>query len=153
MEQLKSVLKFTNFYSSFFCCCFCCMEKKKLFPEPDMKMLNSNMILGHDEYELNSMNFKIYTVKVFYHTTLKLSRFSRRQSEVDPPIPTWGTVQCRNISCHVDLDIGDTSRTNALNYAAIIMHSSCALIDTSKLPESSSTNLVSINYVFKTNTE
>lgn len=61
------------------------MEKKKLFPEPDMKMLNSNMILGHDEYELNSMNFKI-------HTTLKLSRFSRRQSEVDPPIPTWGTV-------------------------------------------------------------
>ena len=39
------------------------MEKKKLFPEPDMKMLNSNMILGHDdEYELNSMNFKINNV-------------------------------------------------------------------------------------------
>ena len=45
------------------------------------------------------------------------------------------------------------NRTTALNYAAIIMHSSCALIDTSKVPESSSTNFVSINYVFKTNTE
>ena len=38
------------------------MEKKKLFPEPDMKMLNSNMILGHDEYELNWITFKIKTV-------------------------------------------------------------------------------------------
>ena len=54
---------------------------------------------------------------------------------------------------HVDLDIGDTSRSTALNYAAIIMHSLCPLIDTSKLPESSSTNFVSINYAFKTNTE
>ena len=53
----------------------------------------------------------------------------------------------------VDLDIGDTSRSTALNYAAIIMHSLCPLIDTSKLPESSSTNFVSINYAFKTNTE
>ena len=63
------------------------MEKKNFFPEPDIKLLSPHSLQNEYDYD----HFRELSTSGLSSIKTQF-RIGRRQSEINPPAPTWGSV-------------------------------------------------------------